>query len=443
MPNNLLLLIQAAEEPLHYLPPTSGKSFDIARLFIRFCTWLLSLFHAEHDPTLFLWVYVIVVFIASVALGLLIQWLTVWVLHKLRPHIKSPMYGQLIEHNFFTKTCRIIPAIMFVILIQFTLYSHNVIASWLTRLTYVYIVVMVALSSCVICDVIWETFDTKENKRKLPLQGLLQIAKLFIWVVALIIIAAILLDKSPGALLAGLGAFAAVLMLIFKDSILGIVAGVQLAQNDSVHVGDWVAIPNGQANGTVMEVSLTDVKIENWDKTVSTVPPYNLISQGFTNYRNMQESNTRRICRSYYIDAESVVPTTPEMLQNFMNIPLMKDWITKKIAQRDAGKVQNVNNDEGLVDGTIDTNLGVFRAYLKLYLDSCPDISHVDDCFVTTLAQTPTGIPLQIYCFTSTSSWFPFEGIQAMVFEQLAAMLKPFGLRTFSFNQIQLSQPPN
>lgn len=193
---------------------------------------------------------------------------------------------------------------------------HNSIASWLTRLSFMYIILVVAISVCTLCDVIWLTLDEKENKRKLPLRGLVQVAKLIVWIIAVIIIAALLLDKSPGALLAGLGAFAAVLMLVFKDSILGIVAGVQLAQNDSLHVGDWISVPNGQANGIVDEVSLTDVKIINWDKTVSTVPPYTLISAGFKNYRNMQESHTRRIQRSYMIDADSVVRPHPICLNN-------------------------------------------------------------------------------------------------------------------------------
>lgn len=409
----------------------ADSTYWLAKVLMEFCHWFLGLFKLQDHPEVFLWTYVIVVILVSWGVGTLIYYIIVWLLHKLKNHLKSPIYGELEENNFFSKICRIIPPILFVILVQFTLYEHNSIATWLSRLAYMYVTLLIAVAACTVCDVMWMTFDQKENKRRLPLRGLLQVAKLFIWIIAIIIVAAILLDKSPGTLLAGLGAFAAVLMLVFKDSILGIVAGVQLAQNDSLHVGDWIAVPGTNANGTVSEVSLTDIKIINWDKTVSTVAPYTLISQGFQNYRNMQESNTRRIQRSYLIDADSIVETTPEMLESFKQIPLMKDWIEKKIAQRDAGKIQNVNNSEGLVDGTIDTNLGVFRAYMKLYLDSNPEISHVDDCFVTTLAQTQHGIPLQIYCFTATSGWFPFEGIQAMVFEQLAAMLHRFGLYTF------------
>lgn len=433
--NQIITMVQTvtnvSSQTTQLLEHTKESTYFLARILMRFCDWLLSIVGLNHHPDLFLWVYVIVVFLLSMATGYLVYKLIVFILHKLKPHLKSQIYGELVDNNFFTKICRIIPPIMFVILIQFTLYTHNIIAYWLTRLSYSTIILLIAVASCTVCDVIWLNFDQKENKRHLPLRGLLQVAKLLIWIVAIIIVTAILLDKSPATLLAGLGAFAAVLLLIFKDSILGIVAGVQLAQNDSLHVGDWIALNNGDANGTVLEVSLTDIKVQNWDKTVSTVPPYNLISQGFKNYRSMQESNTRRIQRSYMIDADSVVETTPEMLEEFMKVPLISGWIQKKIAQRDAGKIENVNNSEGLVDGTIDTNLGVFRAYMKLYLDTNPCISHVDDCFVTTLAQTASGIPLQIYCFTNTSSWFPFEGIQAMVFEQLAAMLHKFCLYTF------------
>lgn len=413
--------------------PVSSEAgtYFIARKLMAFSHWLLDIVGLGNHQQLFTWVYIIIVFLLAMATGMLIKWFTVFILQKLKPLIKSNIYSSLVERHFFLKICRFIPAVIFLILIQFTLYMHSSISLFLTRATSIYIVIIVAMALCSLCDVIWDTLDQRENKQKLPLRGLAQVVKLIIWIIAVIITAAILLNKSPGALLAGLGAFAAVLMLIFKDSILGIVAGVQLAQNESLHVGDWISLPDGQANGVVDQVSLTDVKIINWDKTISTVPPYTLISNGFKNYRNMQRSQTRRIQRSYMIDADSVVETTPEMLEMFKGLPLMNEWITKKIEQREAGKTEDVNNSAGLADGSIETNLGVFRAYLKMYLDANPDISHSDDCFVTTLAQTATGIPLQIYCFTNTSKWFPYEGIQATVFEHLAAMLHKFNLYTF------------
>lgn len=413
------------------LTHTEESSYFIARLLMRFCNWLLNLVGIENNENLFIWLYVAMVFAVSFVVGTVIKWIVVFTLRKLSPHVKSPLYRHLGEKEFFVKACRIIPPLIFLILIQFTLYMHNSIASWLTRLSIIYIVIEISISICTLCDVIWLAIDEKENKKKLPLRGVVQVVKLLVWIIAIVIISALLLDKSPGALLAGLGAFAAVLMLIFKDSILGIVAGVQLAQNDSLHVGDWISVPNAQANGVVSEVSLTDVKIINWDKTISTVPPYTLISTGFKNFRNMQQSKTRRIQRSYMIDADSVMETTANQLEQFKKIPLLSDWIIKKMEQRDKGLVEDINNSAGLVDGSLDTNLGVFRAYMRLYLANNPDVSQDDDCFVTTLAQTPTGIPLQIYCFTSTSAWFPYEAIQAGIFEHLAAVLYKFGLYTF------------
>lgn len=409
---------------------TEESTYFLARKLMEFSDWLLSLIGLEKNESVFTWLYIIVVFLVSMVVGMCLKWLIVFILDKLKPYIKSKVYTNLVDKKFFLKICRIVPAILFLILIQFTLYMHLSIASWLTRLTTIYITVVFTLALCSLCDVIWATFESRENRKKLPLNGIIQVIKLLLWIVATIVIAGVLLNKSPGALLAGLGAFAAVLMLVFKDSILGIVAGVQLAQNDSLHVGDWIALPNG-ANGIVSEVSLTDVKIINWDKTISTIPPYTLISGGFTNYRNMQESHTRRIQRSYNIDADSVVEADEVLLAEFSKIDLIKGWIAKKVEQKAAGKVEDVNNSAGLVDGSIDTNLGIFRAYIRLYLANNTHISKEDDCFVTTLAQTASGIPLQVYCFTNTSAWFAYEGIQASIFEHLAVMLHKFHLYTF------------
>lgn len=424
-------LADAAPVTLQMSQQTAESTYFIARILMDFCHWIMKIVGQPYNSTLFVVLYTCVVFLFAMAVGIILQWIVVFVLHKLRPHIKSTLYGELINRKFFTKACRIIPPLIFLILIQFTLYMHNSLLSWLTRLSFVYIVIEVSIALCTLSDVIWVTIDSRENTRKLPLHGIVQVVKLIIWVIATIIIAALLLDKSPAALLAGIGAFAAVLMLVFKDSILGIVAGVQLAQDDSLHVGDWISLPNGHANGTVSEVTLTEVKVLNWDKTISTVPPYTLITAGFKNYRNMQESHTREISRSYLIDADSVVETTDKMLDAFAAIPLMKEWIEKKRQQRAEGHEYAVNNPAGLVDGTIDTNLGVFRAYLKLWLDANLDISHTDDCFVATQAQTPTGIPLWIYCFTATSAWAAYEAIMSGVFEHLASMLHKFDLYTF------------
>lgn len=425
-----------AINPVAIAEQATQQYSGLARFLIKIVRDILHAFHLEHHDTLFIAVYAILVFIISFGLGYLLQWITVKGSRALARRLKNMIYINLLDERFFTRICRIIPAILFVILIQYTLTSHALLAMWLTRLTWIYIIFLLAIALGTLVNVIWDYFDSRENKRKLPLRGIASLIKGIIWIIAVIVIVAILVNKSPGTLLAGVGAFAAVLMLVFKDSIMGVVAGVQLSENDSLHEGDWIAA--GNANGIVEEVTLTQVKIQNWDKTVTTLPPYSLVSNGFQNYRNMENSNTRLVQRCYLIDADSVVETDEQMLDELAKIPLLTDWISKKRAQQAAGKVENVLNSEGLVDGTIETNLGVFRAYLQLYLLKNPHVAPMTDdgftyTFVTTLPQTTAGIPLQLYFFTSTSHWVAYEGIMASIYEHIAVMLKKFKLYTFEY----------
>ena len=406
-------------------------SFVLSQWTMNVVDWILHLFGLEHNQTLVTTLYAIVVLGIALIVGWIVQWALLKVLRAIARRWNSAVYQDLSSVQFFHKCCRVVPPLVFLALIKFTLSNRNALSAFLTKLTLVYLMIVVACALSALIFAVWMHIDAKANKRHLPLRGLAQLVKGIVWILTIIICVAILVDKSPGSLLAGLGAFAAVLMLIFKDSILGVVAGVQLSENDSLHVGDWIKVNGTDANGTVQEVSLTSVKVLNWDKTVTTVPPYSLISGSFTNYRTMQLSHTRQICRCFFIDADSILPASPEMLQNVAKIPLMSDWIATKIKQRDAGKTCDVDNPAGLVNGTIDTNLGMFRAYLKMWLDQNPLISHDDDCFVTCLQQTATGMPIQIYCFTATSAWFAYEAIQDMVFEHLAAMLHEFQLYAF------------
>lgn len=409
-------------------------TFAVAHWLMEAVRWFLGLFHAENDSVLFTAVYAVLVFIVSWLVGYILKWIILGFVNVIGKRWKGINYDALTERHFFTKCAKVVPAIVFLILIQFTLNSKLVLASWLTRITWVYFSFVLSQALCVLIDVMWTKIDARENKKKLPLKGLVQLVKGIIWIIFAIITVAIILDKSPGSLLAGLGAFAAVLMLVFRDSILGVVAGVQLSENDSLHEGDWIAVGGTNANGIVTEVSLTAVKVLNWDKTTTTLPPYSLVSQGFTNYQSMSNSNTRRIQRSYMIDADSVVECDDVMLNEFAQLPLMSEWVAKKIEQKKAGKVMDAGNPDGLANGSIETNLGCFRAYLKMWLEQNNEISKADDTdtlFVRTLPQTSNGIPLEIYCFTSTSDWVTYEAIQSKIFEHIAVMLYKFKLYTF------------
>ncbi len=435
-PALLLLSATAVHTPArdltHFIGDQAGSSsYAVARLVMNIVDWILGVFNLEDNQTMVTFLYATVVFGIAIGVGWVAQWLILQAVQFIAKKWSSDTYRSLTEAHFFHRICRIIPPLVFLILIQFTLSNHNALAGTLTKITLIYIVFVVCMALCALINALWERINARANKRHLPLNGIAQLIKGILWIVAVIVCVAIIVDKSPGSLLAGLGAFSAVLMLIFKDNILGVVAGVQLSENDSLHVGDWIAVNGTNANGTVEEVSLTAVKVQNWDKTTTTLPPYSLISGGFTNYRTMQQSQTRRICRSFMIDADSILPATDELLEQIRQVPFMDEYITKKLAQKAAGKVADVDNPEGLVNGTIDTNLGLFRAYMKMWLDANAHIAHDSDCFVSTLPQTASGIPFQVYCFTATSAWFAYEAIQDSVFEHVAAMLRFFRLYTF------------
>lgn len=441
MRNTLFCLISSADTHTgssavtdnlsRFIADRDGLSYNIARFIMNIVDWILGLFGLEHYSSLVTFLYAAVILGVALVVGHIFQWIILKGVENIARRWSNDTYKSLSGQRFFHKICRIVPPLVFLGLIQFTLSNHNTLSGFLTKITVVYLVIVLTIAVNALIMTIWQRVDARANKRKLPLGSLAQLAKGVAWIITAIIIIAVLVDKSPLALLTGLGAFSAVLMLIFKNNILSVVAGVQLSENDSLHVGDWISVDGTNANGTVQEVSLVAVKVLNWDKTITTLPPYNLISSGFTNYRTMQESNTRRVCRSFMIDADSILPTTPEMLDRIRKVPMMDAYITKKLEQKAAGQVADVENPAGLVDGTIDTNLGLFRAYLKMWLDANPNISHDSDCFVSTLAQTSVGIPLQVYCFTATSKWFPYEGIQDTIFEHIAAMLRFFQLYTF------------
>lgn len=413
------------------VPEAVDETYQIGKFIMNIVKWIFDHIGLEQHANLELFVYAALVFAISWGIGIVAQYIILFIVNIIAKKWKGDIYEELTKAHFFHKASRIIPAIFFLIMIQVTMQQHSSLGSWLSRITWIYLAFVLARCLTILVKVIWYHVDQRENKKRLPLKGLIQLICGIIWILFAIGVVSILVDKSPGTLLAGIGVFASVLMLVFKDSILGLVAGVQLSENDSVHVGDWIEVQGTNANGTVIEVTLTEVKIQNWDKTVSSVPPYNLISGTFTTYRPMQESHTRRISRTYLIDSESVVVPTPQLLERLKEIPILKDWIEKKQAQKAAGREYCVNNPEGLVDGTIDTNLGIFRAYMKLWLLNNPDISHSDDLFVNTLQQTANGIPFQVYCFTNTSAWFAYEGIQATVFEHVAVMLSKFDLFVF------------
>ena len=309
--------------------------------------------------------------------------------------------------------------------------SNAGLLTFILRICMIYIIAVFLKFISALLSALYHVYSEREQFRDRPLKGLLQTVQVILFFIGGIIIVSILIDKSPMVLLTGLGASAAVLMLVFKDSIMGFVSGIQLSANNMLKVGDWIEMPKYGADGTVIEVTLNTVKVRNWDNTITTIPPYALVSDSFQNWRGMQESGGRRIKRSIRIDMNSVKFCTPEMLAKYRKIRLLKDYIeeTEKVVE-EYNKEHGIDNSV-LVNGRRQTNLGVFRAYLTNYLRSLPAVNQDLTCMVRQLQPTEQGIPLELYFFSSIIAWIPYEGVQADVFDHVLAIIPEFDLHVF------------
>lgn len=272
-------------------------------------------------------------------------------------------------------------------------------------------------------------YNSYEISRRRPITTYVQVFKLFIFLAAGVLAISILIGQSPWIFLSGLGATTAVLMLIFQDTILGFVASLRINSNDLLRIGDWLDAPDFDADGFVIEIGLHHVKVQNWDKTITTIPTHKLVASSFVNWRGMYESGGRRIKRSILIDQTSVRFLTDEMIEKFKKIQVLRDYIEQKQQEiAEYNKEHNID-DSVVVNGRRMTNLGTFRAYVSAYLRNHPGIHQELTFLVRQLQPTRDGIPLEIYVFTNNTAWAVYEGIQADVFDHVLAVLPEFGLR--------------
>lgn len=259
-----------------------------------------------------------------------------------------------------------------------------------------------------------------------PIKGYLQVGKIILYCAAAVLIISILIGQSPLLLLSGLGAMAAVLILVFKDTILSLVASIQLSSNDMVRVGDWITMPSAQADGDVIDIALHTIKVQNFDKTITTVPTYKLISDSFQNWRGMAESGGRRIKRALMIDQNSVHFLSDEEIADARRFSVLRPYLDER-----SGEIAKWNGDRAAPDRRRMTNIGVFRAYVAAYLAAHPQIAEDKTLLVRQLEPSANGLPLEIYCFTTTTAWGNYEAIQADIFDHLLAVLRDFDLRLF------------
>ena len=354
------------------------------------------------------WVAFALVVLSVVLLDFLCRKVLVRGIRRIVMRTKATWDDELFSSAVLSRLCNIVSAIVLVIVLPVVFDEQSEARTIVTRLIQVYIVVTVFRFINALLYAAFNIVSARPAWQNKPINGLRQTGQGIAALICGILIVSILIGKSPAILLTGLGASAAVIMLVFRDSILGFVSGIQLSANDMLKVGDWITVPKYGADGSVIEVSLTTVKVQNWDNTIVTLPPYLLVSDSFQNWRGMQASGGRRVKRSVNLDMTSVKFCTPDMLARYRNIDIIRE-----------------------INGLHQTNLGVFRAYLERYLRDEVPVNKGMTLMVRQLQPTETGLPMELYFFTDTVVWVDYERIQSDVFDHVLAVIPEFDLRVF------------
>lgn len=350
-------------------------------------------------------------------------------IRKLTAKTSNTWDDMLMEEHFFHRVLAMLPLTFMLLTLQRNMEDEY---TFFKRILFAMIVLYGARAFGALVNSISNVYHATASASRKPIRPLFQSVLIVVYSITGIAIISILLNKSPWNLFGLMGGLTAVTMLVFKDTILGFVAGIQLGANDMVREGDWIEMPKYSADGDVIEVAVNTVKVRNWDKTITTIPTYALTAESFKNWRGMSESGGRRIKRSICIDMNTVQFADKAMLEKFQTMELLKDYVQKK--QED---INTANSERGIdlsatvVNGRRQTNLGIFRAYLQEYLRDNPNIHKGMTFLVRHLQPTPQGLPIEIYVFSSDKVWANYEGIQADIFDHILASVPEFGLRVY------------
>ncbi|PLW95380.1 MAG: hypothetical protein C0592_00435 [Marinilabiliales bacterium] len=344
---------------------------------------------------------------------------------------KSKYDDVLVDSKFLRRLSYIVPMIIIYKLINVAMPQYPGWALMIQNITNILLILYVLLAIYALLDSFHNTYKKTDAAKTRPIKGYLQILKILGGFVGGILIIAIVINESPGYLLGGLGAMTAVLLLVFKDTILGFVASVQLSSNDILRPGDWITMDKYRADGDVLEISLNSVKVKNFDNTIVSIPTYSLISDSFQNWRGMQESDGRRIKRSVNVDLDSVRFLEKEEVEKLKEIKVLKDYLEKKQQEIDEYNEKFPEAKKHIVNARKQTNLGIFRAYLTEYLKNHPDIQTKLTLMVRQLPPGDNGVPLELYCFTKTKAWVEYEGILGDIFDHVLSSAAFFDLVVF------------
>jgi miniconductance mechanosensitive channel len=392
---------------------------------------MLPLEWIDNHPLVSTSIALVLLALAAYAANLVIKLVLLRVLHRLlkfTPYGKDP---ELSRQNVIERLSQTAPPLIIALGIAVVPNLHDVAVVAIRNVANATIILMLARAISAVLNVVDVIYHRRPKARLRPMKSYIQVLKIAVYVIATVMMIATLMDQSPIILLSGLGAMAAVLILVFQDTLLSLVAGIQISSTDMVRVGDWIEVPNQDANGDVLAIELHTVKVQNFDKTITTIPIRRLVTDPFKNYRGMQESGGRRIKRAINIDQSSIRFMTQDELDRLASIGLLENYLKKKreeIAQWNASL-----GDKASVPANTrrSTNIGIFRAYAEAYLRNHPYIHPSMVIMVRQMEPTPTGLPMEFYAFTNTVVWVNYEAIQSDIFDHLYAILAEFDLRVF------------
>lgn len=362
---------------------------------------------------------------------LLVNWSRKKILARMTPKTHHTLLADLLEADLPRRAIHLAPLWVAGTLTHFIFPHTSAIYAFLNGLLSIYFIMICCSSASALCNAGFLGLQRNRAFAGVPIKGFFQAIQMVVYGVGIVLILAVLVKQSPVYLLSGLGALTAVLMLIFKDSILGFTAGIMLSGNRMVRLGDWIEMPSADANGDVIDVSLITVKVQNWDKTITTIPAYDLISHSFKNWRGMFESGGRRIKRAIYLDMQSITFASEEMIHEWLKIDLLKPYLAAKLNEVRRYNANNPQSRTSVVNARRITNVGTFRAYCVAYLNANPLIRKDMLMIVRQLELTAQGLPMEIYAFSANTAWVAYEGIQSDIFDHLLAILPVFHLSVY------------
>ncbi len=345
---------------------------------------------------------------------------------------KTDWDDKLLEKKVFHRLAYLAPALVIYYIVPLIIPEREFLISVIETLTGVYMLTIFLLVISAVLDTINSIYMGYSISKARPIKSFLQVIKIFIVIVYIVLLITILfIHDGNFGWLAGLGAFSAVLLLVFKDPIMGFVGGLQLAANDMLRIGDWIEMPRYGADGTVIDIGITTVKVQNWNKTISTIPTYSLVGDSYKNWRGMEDSGGRRIKRSIELDMNSIKFCTPEMLERFEKVEHVSEYVKKTESEVKAYNEQYHIDNSILVNGRRQTNIGIFRAYLKGYLHHHPKINQDMTFLIRQLQPSEKGLPIEIYVFSKVQAWADYEDIQSDIFDHVLAVIPEFELKVF------------